>query len=83
MAILFNVNNDKYIELHLFSIDDPEWIAYKIFGGKINITFIFRVIDNYNETEFLDNKFYIETSEYLLNDFLMQLKNEYLKVRMY
>lgn len=35
MAVLFNKEKNKYIELRLFSINDPEWITYKMCGGKI------------------------------------------------
>ena len=35
MAVLFNKDKNKYVELKLFSINDSEWITYKMYGGKI------------------------------------------------
>ncbi len=35
MAVLFNKEKNRYIELSLFALNDPEWITYKMCGGKI------------------------------------------------
>ena len=34
MAILFDKKRSRYIEIQLFSIADPEWITYKLYGGR-------------------------------------------------
>ncbi|MBP3702494.1 MAG: hypothetical protein J6I65_01790, partial [Lachnospiraceae bacterium] len=36
MSILFNEEENKYFELQLISINDPEWLSYNIHCGKIN-----------------------------------------------
>ena len=35
MAVLYNVDKSKYVELKLFSSDEPEWIAYTMSGGEM------------------------------------------------
>lgn len=35
MAILFDKTKQKYVELQLHNLDDPEWITYKLYGGEI------------------------------------------------
>lgn len=35
MAILFDKTKQKYMELQLYDLDDPEWITYKLYGGEI------------------------------------------------
>ncbi len=35
MAILFDRQKKKYIELVLCVINDPEWLSYKLSGGEI------------------------------------------------
>lgn len=70
MAVLFNVERSKYVELKLFSSDEPEWIAYKMYGGKIcNKKFI--------ELFRLDNDVLVfhDSYEKEVSDFINGLKN--------
>ncbi len=140
MALLFNKDKNKYVELRLFPLNDPEWITYSLCGGKIcqqkeielfrldnddlffhdsyekevddvinglrninksyyyrftpkderefllkarykdnmvYIKFIFHIIDKIQKEELPDNTFEIETTYFILYDFLTQLKKEY------
>ena len=35
MAMLFDKKREKYIELIVYSIGDPDWLSYKLSGGEI------------------------------------------------
>lgn len=70
MAVLFNVEKSKYVELKLFSSDEPEWITYKMYGGKIcNKKYIelFR-LDN-------DELFFHNSYEEEVSDLIKALRN--------
>lgn len=69
MAFLLNKEKNKYIELNLFTTNEKDWIAYSMCGGNI-----------YQQTR-KDNIFEIETTYFMLYEFLIQLRKEYNMVK--
>lgn len=57
MAVLFDKQKRKYIELVLYAINDSEWISYKLFGGEV-------LPDKKNELFRLDNEYLVFHDSY-------------------
>lgn len=66
MAILFDKERSKYIEILLFPLADPEWITYKMCGGYANEKIELFRLDN--GELFFHNAYYEKEVEDLLNN---------------
>ncbi len=68
MAILFDKERSKYIEIQLFSLADPEWLTYKLYGGRFCNNKKFELFRLDNEELFFHNAYYEKEVEDLLNN---------------
>lgn len=66
MAILWDKERSKYIEILLFSLSDPEWITYKMCGGYANKKIELFRLDN--DELFFHNAYYEKEVKDLLNN---------------
>ncbi len=74
MAVLFDKEKSKYVELALFPIKEPDWITYKICGGKICRQKEIELFRLDNDDLFFHNAYYEKEAENVING-LRNIKN--------